>query len=122
LKVVEYLCQNHIHPTVDQIYLSLKNSIPTLSKTTVYNILKTLVEAGLVKVITIDNNESRYDINTQMHGHLKCEKCGRIFDFNIQFISFSNDELKNFEISEKNVYFTGVCPKCIENTSQDYRS
>ncbi|MGI5927325.1 MAG: Fur family transcriptional regulator, partial [Thermacetogeniaceae bacterium] len=51
LKVLEYLTQNRCHPTVEQIFTELQKDIPTLSKTTVYNTLRILAEAGLVKVI-----------------------------------------------------------------------
>ena len=49
LKVLEYLVSHHCHPSVEQMYLSLVEEIPTLSKATVYNTLKTLVEIGIVK-------------------------------------------------------------------------
>ena len=65
---------------MEQIYTVLHKEIPTLSKTTVYNTLNTLIDAGLVKLITIDENETRYDIDTTTHGHFKCESCG-IYDF-----------------------------------------
>ena len=81
LKVLEYLTQNRCHPTVDQIYTELQKDIPTLSKTTVYNTLRILAEAGLVKVISIEDKECRFDIDTEDHGHFKCESCGTIFDF-----------------------------------------
>ena len=35
LKVLEYLVSHHCHPSVEQIYLSLVEEIPTLSKATV---------------------------------------------------------------------------------------
>ena len=57
--------------TVDQIFTELHKNISTLSKTTVYNTLRVLVEAGLVRVITIEDNETRYDINIENHGHFK---------------------------------------------------
>ena len=39
LAVMKYLMQYHTHPTVDEIYAALHSSIPTLSKTTIYNTL-----------------------------------------------------------------------------------
>lgn len=112
LKVLEYLTLNRCHPTVDQIFRSLQKDITTLSKTTVYNTLKILEEAGLVKVITIDDNETRYDITTEKHGHFKCEVCGGIYDFHIDIDSLVPTGLNNFKISDKDVYFRGICPKC----------
>ena len=113
LKVLEYLTQNRCHPTVEQIFTELQKDIPTLSKTTVYNTLRILAEAGLVKVITIDERESRYDIDTEDHGHFKCESCGTIFDFPIDIDSLIPEGLSNFKINDKNVYFKGICPRCL---------
>ena len=38
MKIFQYLLDNHNHPTVDTIYRALCTEIPTLSKTTVYNL------------------------------------------------------------------------------------
>lgn len=83
LKILEYLVENRIHPTVEQIFSDLQKDMPTLSKTTVYNTLRLLAKSGLVKVITIEEKEARFDIDTRDHGHFKCESCGRIYDFPI---------------------------------------
>ena len=113
LMVLEYLTQNQYHPTVEQIFTGLQKDIPTLSKTTVYNTLRILAEAGLVRVITIEDNETRYDVNTQNHGHFKCESCGKIYGFNIDMNSLIVKDLNNFKIDDKDVYFKGICPQCL---------
>lgn len=113
LKVLEYLVVNKCHPTVDQIYSNLHSEVPTLSKTTVYNTLNLLAEAGLVRVINIEDNENRFDIITGNHGHFKCESCKNIYDFNIDIDLFDSNDLQNFSINDKNVYFKGICPQCI---------
>ncbi|ABW18178.1 Fur family transcriptional regulator [Alkaliphilus oremlandii] len=113
LKVLEYMSTHKTHPTVDQIYHDLHKDIPTLSKTTIYNTLNTLINAGLIKSVTIEDTEVRYDSVTDEHGHFKCESCGTIFDFSIDFNSFSTQDLGNFKIKNKDVYFKGICPNCI---------
>ncbi len=115
LKVLEYLAHNQHHPTVDEIFTDLVRSIPTLSKTTVYNTLKTLVEAGLTRLITIEDNETRYDIVVENHGHFKCECCGEIYNFAVDMDALASEELKDFKINDKNLYFKGICPKCLSN-------
>lgn len=115
LKVLEYLANNFSHPTVEQIYIALHEESPTLSKTTVYNTLNLLVEVGLVRVINIEDNETRYDITTKNHGHFKCESCGKIYDFGIDLDSSPIEELKSFKINYKDVYFKGICPSCLSN-------
>lgn len=112
-KVVEYLCKNPNHPTVDQIYGDLHKVIPKLSKTTIYNTLHILLETGLIRVITVEDNETRYDIITETHGHFKCVNCGAIFDFSIDLDSFTAEELNGFKIVDRDMYFKGVCSKCL---------
>ena len=119
LKVLEYLCQNSNHPTVDQIYVSIQQKVPNLSRTTIYNTLHILIKAGLVRVIAIEDHETRYEIVTKDHGHFKCEKCGTIFDFKLDLATLVTEELINFQITDKNVYFKGICPNCLA-TAEDH--
>lgn len=113
LKVLEYMNDNRIHPTVDQIYIALHKEIPTLSKTTIYNTLNALVDAGLVKAVNIEDNELRYDIISNEHGHFKCESCGNVYDFQIKTEDLYSEDLNNYKINSKEVYFKGICPNCI---------
>jgi Fur family transcriptional regulator, peroxide stress response regulator len=115
IKVLEYLANNRGHPTVDQIYKDLQGEIPTISKTTIYNTLDLFLATGLVQELTIDDLEARYDIITEPHGHLKCNQCGTIFNFTIAVESLPVEELTGFRITDRNVYFKGVCPKCLAN-------
>jgi len=113
IKVLEYIANNHTHPTADTIYNGLKKEIDSLSKTTIYNTLKTLIEAGLVREITIEGNEARYDVTVKNHGHFKCESCGRIYDF--EYDLNNAEELNDYQINDQNVYLKGICPKCLSN-------
>ena len=112
LRVLEYLHQKKGHPTVDEIFHSLSPDIPSLSKTTIYNTLHTFVEAGLVRLVSINDDEMRYDILISDHGHFQCEACGTIYDFEVDIDCIPIYELDRFEIKEKNVYFKGLCPSC----------
>jgi Fe2+ or Zn2+ uptake regulation protein len=111
LKVLEYVANNHCHPTVDQIYNELKKEVDTLSKTTIYNTLNTLIEANLVREVKIEDNEARYDVTVKNHGHFKCESCGNIYDFEYDLVN--THELSSFQINDQNVYLKGICPKCL---------
>ena len=112
LRIFEYLNNNRDHPTVDKIYKELIYDIPTLSKTTVYNTLKLFVNKGLVRMVTIEDNEVRYDADISLHGHFKCEKCGQIYDFEIDPSSINSLEIKSFQIKETHMYIKGICDKC----------
>lgn len=112
IKILEYLHNNHIHPTADDIFHALIPEIPTLSKSTVYNTLDLFINNELVKLLSIEDTEARYDILTNNHGHFKCMSCGEIYNFSIDIENLTIDELDGFMINDKNVYFKGVCPKC----------
>lgn len=109
-----YLESNFIHPTALQIYEALKKTIPTLSKSTVYSTLKAFSHANIVREITIEENEIRYEFNVHDHGHFRCNSCGRIFDFKINIDCISADELSGFLIDDKNVFYKGICKDCLE--------
>lgn len=115
LKVLEYLTSHNTHPSTEEIYEALHQEITTLSKSTVYNTLKVLVEAGVVRELMIENNEARYDIITDFHGHFKCEQCGKIYNFDVKLDDMAYSGLRNFLIRQKDVYFKGVCPDCPSN-------
>ncbi|NLW43971.1 MAG: transcriptional repressor [Syntrophomonadaceae bacterium] len=112
IKVYEYLVEKRNHPSVDMIYQELVQNIPTLSKTTVYNILNLFLEKGLAVMITIDENETRYDADTSLHGHFRCNNCQGIYDLRLDPAAWEWESLDGFEINESHLYFKGLCPEC----------
>jgi Fur family peroxide stress response transcriptional regulator len=91
----------------------MQKEIPTISKSTVYSTLKAFVDAGILREITIEDTKVRYEYNLKDHGHFICEECGNIFDFNIEFNNVNINGLEGFETREKDVYFKGICNKCL---------
>ena len=114
IKIFEYLTNHKNHPTVDIIYKELIKEIPTLSKTTVYNTLNLFMEKNIVTIITIEENEARYDADTSLHGHFKCEECGWVYDFDLNIQQLHENILEDFETREKHVYFKGKCKNCLK--------
>ena len=121
IKVLEYLMQNQCHPSAEQIFNELQSVIPTLSKTTIYNTLNRLADVGLVKVLNIEDNEARYDIITENHGHFRCVECGTIYNFEVDVDTVDAKELNGFITTDRNVYFKGICQKCLLNINYNKR-
>lgn len=113
MKIFEYLMNTTEHPTVDIIYKSLIHEIPTLSKTTVYNTLNLFVQNNVALLLTIEDSETRYDANTSLHGHFKCEKCERVLDFKAEISDLVIKELDDFQINQQHIYFKGICSGCL---------
>jgi len=112
VKILEYLLKRRNHPTVDTIYNDLKDEILTLSKTTIYNTLKLFVENGVAIVINIEDNETRYDADTSLHGHFKCTKCDGVFDFTVNLNDLAFSGIEGFTVNEHHIYLKGMCRVC----------
>jgi len=112
LRILDYLESNRIHPTADMILNDLKDEMPSLSKSTVYKTLNAFVENGVLRELTIEENEVRYEYNLQDHGHFKCTECGNVYDFEYHFDVEGLKELEGFRIDDKNIYLKGLCRNC----------
>lgn len=115
MKIYEYLIEKRNHPDVDLIYHELINEIPTLSKTTLYNVLELFVQKGLVMPLTIAENELHYDADTTRHGHFRCNSCGAIYDTRIDPEALKFEGMESFEVHDSHIYFWGICPVCLDS-------
>lgn len=80
IAIMQYLMEYPVHPSADDIYTALSPSMPTLSKTTVYNTLKLFSEQGAAQMLTIDEKNTNFDADTSLHSHFLCKCCGHIYD------------------------------------------
>jgi len=113
LKILKYLEDNKQHPTVDIIYGVMKKDIPTISKTTVYNTLNSLIENGVVLPIIITGKETRFDSIVTPHHHFYCEKCGKILDLKVECEHFKKGNIQGHKIKEMHGYYKGICKNCL---------
>ena len=112
IAVLDYLMAHRTHPTADTLYRALVQEFPTFSRTTVYNTARTLAKAGLIRVITIDAEEQRFDAGMEQHGHFRCTDCGSIFDFPVSQQAIETLSPAPYTPVTMEVYATGVCPHC----------
>ncbi len=120
LAVMDYLLLHRTHPTVDEIHTALAPKIPTLSKTTVYNTLKLLVEQGAAKMLTISERFVNFDADLTAHAHFLCTTCGKLHD-----VCIDEKQLKkcaappdDFEAASSELYFRGTCRNCKEEKAR----
>ncbi len=119
IEVMKYLLEYKNHPTADMIFNELSPSIPTLSKTTVYNTLKLLSDSGVIQSLNIDEKNVRYDGDLSTHAHFRCTKCGKILDIPLENQDNLNKipmpDSRDFQITECQVYYKGECKDCQKN-------
>lgn len=103
------------HMTANEIFVEARKVLPTISYATVYNSLRYLKDAGLVREIQFGNGASRYDRETDRHDHALCTRCGKLVDFELPL---SDDLLRaaarRSKFTPESVHLTlkGICPGC----------
>mgnify|MGYP001071610352 CR=1 FL=1 len=113
--VLEYLYKNRTHPTVEEIYNSLKETFSAISKATVYNTLELLKNHGLIQEITIEKGKSRFDYEVKPHHHFFCHRCNRVYDVDIEGCPLTGkSEIDGHKIEELRPYIIGTCSECLQ--------
>jgi len=112
LAVFDYLLQHRSHPSAETVYEALVKQYPTFSRTTVYNSLHALVQAGLVLELSLDTEERHYDADISLHGHLRCRRCGSIKDVPLDEATVHSLQPKGYTVELYNFSFSGLCPAC----------
>lgn len=113
--IYEWLVKHPVHPTVDVVYNALRKTHPTLSRTTVYNVLHAFVDRGLADKVHTEDLELRYDGNTMSHAHFKCTMCGTLTDLDVvpNSISAKVGLPEGYLTHTTSITLWGLCPKCV---------
>lgn len=103
------------HPTADQVYESVRERIPGLSRTTVYRVLETLVRVGAARKVDHPGAAARFDPRVDHHHHLVCVACERVVDLELaseKRITVPASRKGGFRVFDYSIHFTGLCPEC----------
>jgi Fur family ferric uptake transcriptional regulator len=68
------------HRSADDLTADLRRTGETVSRMSVYNVLATLQEAGLVMRADAGPGRALYEAGDAWHHHFVCRRCGRVFD------------------------------------------
>jgi Fur family peroxide stress response transcriptional regulator len=104
------------HPTVAEVYDSVRGRFPTIGLQTVYNTLHKMTRRGLVAEVPF-SSASRFDTNMTPHANLVCRNCGGIED--AEFVPAHLDGLlqhltqpAGFAPENHRIDVYGVCRSC----------
>jgi len=111
--VFAYMLGNLSHPTVNQVWESVRGIIPYITRESVFRILCELADFGMVS--RMDKIESaRFDGQTSNHGHLICESCGAIIDFDLPAELQGYAPPAGFQANRVELRLSGLCAQCAE--------
>lgn len=111
--VLADLQSRYDHPTAEDVYLSVKNVIPSISLATVYRNLKLLESEGLILKIPTGDSD-RFDGHTHNHYHFTCYNCRKVLDLELHNEFDINTLPRDFQgtVTAHTLMFYGICPDC----------
>lgn len=116
--VLETVRKLQCHATADEVYSEIIKTYPTISRGTVYRNLQRLCETGEIRKREIPDGADRFDHLCDDHYHIRCVKCGRVFDVDMGYISNLEQSVRDahgFSFTGHDIVFKGICPECKRN-------
>ena len=113
--VLETVKELQCHATADEVYDTINMKHPYISRGTVYRNLGLLSDIGEIRKVEMSGGAALYDHLCHRHYHARCEKCGRVFDVEMEFISDLAGRITNnrgFEFTGHDIIFKGICLEC----------
>ncbi len=113
--VLEVL-EEHPHADTEAVIRLARAGLGSVSHQAVYDVLRALTDAGLVRRIQPAGSVARYEVRVgDNHHHVVCRTCGDIQDVDCAVghapcLTASDDA--GFSIDEAEVVYWGRCPTC----------
>ncbi len=111
--VMAFLMKQAGHPTAAEIFEAVNRLDPRSSRATIYNNLRDLVKAGLVREVAVEGRSARFDAKGMRHHHFICDRCGNVEDldwYNVRRPAAAS--LGKRVLRECELIFRGLCTKC----------
>jgi Fur family peroxide stress response transcriptional regulator len=115
IEIFREVAQTGDHPDAEKVYQGVRERMPTVSLDTVYRTLWLLKDLGLVTMLGLAREKTRFDANLSPHHHFVCMRCGLTQDIHCDHF----DKLKPPEsvraighAEATHVEVRGVCLAC----------
>lgn len=112
---------DHPHAEVGTIVAAARARAGSVSVQAVYDVLRALTEAGLVRRLEPAGSPARYERDAgDNHHHVVCRRCGAVRDVpcatgHVPCLEPDAD-LPGFRVEGAEVLFWGLCPHCQQST------
>lgn len=104
------------HPTAEELYGALRDTMPQLSLGTVYRNLEQLSTAGIIRKLDVSGKKMRFDGDLTPHHHIRCRECGGVRDIPSGATVVLDRQMESmkeeYQCDSYTLEFKGVCPTC----------
>ena len=122
--ILRAVCELKRHLTADEVYEFVKKDHPSIGKGTVYRNLAILTEEGAIRKVEVPDESDRFDFTLKNHYHVRCVKCGEVFDVDMDEIPDLQKKIHDthgMEFLTYDIFFKGICPECRAQEKEDKR-
>jgi Fur family ferric uptake transcriptional regulator len=109
---------DHPHADTGSLIETVRDDLGEVSPQAVYDVLRALTDAGLVRRIEPAGSVARYESRVaDNHHHVICRSCGAIADVDCAVGDtpcLTASETNGFTIDEAEVIYWGTCPSCAD--------
>jgi Fur family ferric uptake transcriptional regulator len=100
----------------------VKAADPRIGYTTVYRMMKLMINCGLARETELADGITRYEhlFNHQHHDHMICMECGKSIEFynpEIEALQDAASEQMGFKVLDHKLQIYGVCRDCRSSSS-----
>jgi len=116
--IVDTVFSHHDHFDADELIEHLQELIAQrkVSRPTVYRTLSELVEAGMLRTMTLGGRSVyEHDYGYPSHDHLYCQICNKLIEFHsadLERIRNAVAREHDFQVSGHRMFVTGICSEC----------
>ena len=116
--LVEQVFSSHEHFDAESLVAKLERRTDgsAVSRSTIYRTLKQLVEAGLLRKMTLGNRDVyEHDYGYPQHDHLYCQQCGTLIEVQLPDLKILREQVSRehrFRSEGHRFVIYGTCAAC----------
>jgi len=110
--ILGVLKQTREHPPADRVWAEVKKLYPTVTLATVYRNLHILESQGRLLSLDVGQGEKRYDGFVHHHAHFVCQRCGEVYDCEIERGRVLPWASVPGEVTSFQLTLYGICDRC----------
>jgi Fe2+ or Zn2+ uptake regulation protein len=115
-KAVLLAVHDHPHADTETLLAATRARLGSVSHQAVYDVLRALTDAGLVRRFQPAGSVARYEARVgDNHHHLVCRSCGVVSDVECavgEAPCLTASDEAGFEVDEAEIVYWGLCPEC----------
>lgn len=108
MAIAAYVLHTERHPSADEVWAEVRETLPMVSRATVYNTLNLFVDRGLLQALVLTEGQVVFDPNVERHHHFIDDDTGEIYDLPWKTLSVARvNQLEGFDVRDYQVLLRG---------------